>query len=160
MQTFPEQLPHGKIRQIFPDVYFVKGQMNFQTPNAAIQLSRAMTIVRQGRELTLVNTVRLDDDGLQALDGLGAVRNIIRLGSSHGRDDAFYSDRYKVPVWAAKDTPHTRAVHAEETLRPGGAGPLANATVVAFRNHSGTGGRSLPAPAGRHSGVLRQPAKT
>ena len=48
-----------------------------------------MAIVRDGGSLTLINTVRLDEAGLEAMDALGAVGDIVMLGASHGRDDAF-----------------------------------------------------------------------
>eukprot|EP00797_Seminavis_robusta_P008049 Sro1561_g282610.2 (219) ;mRNA; f:13437-14093 len=58
-------------------------------------------------DLILVNTVRLDDDGLAALDGLGAVKHIVRLAAFHGMDDPFYKARYpQATVWAVDDAPY------------------------------------------------------
>ena len=104
MPNFPEQLLHGDIREIFPDVFFVKGQSKFEAQGNMVQFARAMTIVRDGENLTLVNTVRLSEDGLRVLDDLGKVKNIVRIGANHGRDDAFYSYHYDVPVWALAGT--------------------------------------------------------
>ena len=138
MPAFPEQLPHGDIREIFPDVYFVKGQIKFDNQGNVAQFTRAMTIVRDENKLTLVNTVRLNEAGLQALDRLGKVENIVRIGANHGRDDAFYSKRYGAPVWAASGTNHTRPVNSEATLIAGDAGPIDDATIMIFE--------SIPAP--------------
>jgi hypothetical protein len=138
MPTFPEQLPHGEIQEIFPDVFFVKGQSKFEAQGTVIQFTRAMTIIRDSGRLTLVNSVRLGEEGLEALDRLGKVENVIRLGANHGRDDAFYSDRYKVPVWALSGTQHDRPVKTEATLIPGNEGPIKDASVVVFK--------SIPAP--------------
>ena len=132
MPNFPEQLPHGDIREIFPDVFFVKGQSKFEAQGNMVQFTRAMTIVRDGENLTLVNTVRLSEDGLRVLDDLGKVKNIVRIGANHGRDDDFYSDHYNVPVWALAGTQQDRALKSEATLVAGSEGPIDGALVVVF----------------------------
>lgn len=136
MDEFPKQLPHGEIKEIFPDIFFVKGQMEFATPDAIVLLTRAMTVVRDGSDLILINTVRLSEAGLQNLDRLGTVRDIVRIGASHGRDDAFYSDRYDLPVWAPEGTNHLRSVKAEIPLTDTGPLPIPNASVVLFQTTS------------------------
>jgi hypothetical protein len=136
--TFPEQLPHGEIQEIFPDVFFVKGQSQFESQGKAVKCTRAMTIIRDSGRLTLVNSVRLSGDGLQALDRLGKVENIVRIGANHGRDDAFYSDHYNAPVWALSGTQHDRPVKAKATLIAGNEGPVKDALVVVFE--------TIPAP--------------
>ena len=138
MPTFPEQLPHGDIQEIFPDVFFVKGQSKFVAQGNAVQFTRAMTIIRDSNQLTLVNSVRLGDAGLEALDSLGNVENVIRIGANHGRDDAFYSDRYNAPVWSLSGTQHDRPVKTETTLIAGNEGPVKDASVIVFE--------SIPAP--------------
>jgi len=136
MEKLPDQLPHGEIQEILPDVFFVKGQMEFPTPEAVVKLTRAMTIVRDDDNLTLVNTVRLSDDGLEALEILGNVKNIVRIGASHGRDDAFYSERYQLPVWAAPGTNHLRPIKSEIPLTEDGDGPITEASVLLFQTTS------------------------
>ena len=132
MANFPEQLPHGDIQEIFPDVFFVKGQSKYEANGNKVQITRSMTIVRENRYLTLVNTIRLSEDGLHSLDHLGKVRDVIRIGSNHGRDDAFYSDRYNAPVWALEGTKRDRPEKFQATLVAGNEGPIGDATVVAF----------------------------
>lgn len=134
LPTFPEQLPHGEIQEIFPDVYFVKGQMKLETQGRTVRLTRSMTIVRQGDSLSLVNPIRLGEEGLQALDRLGKVENVLRMGVGHGRDDAFYSDRYNVPVWAQEGTKPDRPVKLQATLAAGNDGPLKDATILMFES--------------------------
>lgn len=64
---------HGEIKEIFPDLFFVMGT-NVTTHEAVeLQHSCNMVVVKHGNELTLINTVRLDDKGLAALDCLGQV---------------------------------------------------------------------------------------
>jgi hypothetical protein len=100
-RPLPPARPHGQLREVFPDVFFVQGTMRFPGP-VAVHVSRNMVVVRQGAELTLVNTLRLDEDGLAALSALGTVKHVVRLAAFHGSDDAFYKERFGATVWAVK----------------------------------------------------------
>lgn len=102
MEDFPQALPHGTFEVVFPDVFFLRGQSKVPRPDQMICTTRAMTVIKDGEALTLVNSIRLDQNGLEALDRLGQVNTVARIGGNHGRDDAFYADRYGVPVWAPK----------------------------------------------------------
>ncbi len=96
---FPSALAHGAIEEIFTDVFFVSGAMETVLMDLDWNFSRNMTIVRDGERLILINTIRLGDDGLAQLDRLGRVTDVVRLGALHGRDDAFYLDRYQAQYW-------------------------------------------------------------
>jgi hypothetical protein len=63
------------------------------------RFSRNMVVVVRGRDLVLVNSVRLDARGLATLDALGTVTDVVRLAGGHGRDDPFYKQRYDATVW-------------------------------------------------------------
>ena len=86
-------MPHGDIEEVFPDVFFVMGTTRPNFGGANFQFSRNMTIARDKGALTLINTVRLDEDGLAHLDDLGNVEHVVKLGAFHGIDDAFYLER-------------------------------------------------------------------
>ncbi len=102
MPTYSPAWPHTAIKEIFPDIFFVMGMNKTNYDGTDLQHSRNMVIVRDNNQLSLINTVRLNDSGLAALDALGKVENIIRIGAFHGRDDAFYLDRYQAKLWAIK----------------------------------------------------------
>jgi hypothetical protein len=72
-----------------------------------MRFSRNMTVVQRGDRVVLVNSVRLDDAGLAALDKLGKVTDVIRLAANHGMDDPFYAERYGAQVWAVKGQRYT-----------------------------------------------------
>lgn len=97
----PKAQPHGELRQILPDVFFVTGTVAMPGP-LPVAFSRNMTVVRQDGELTLINSVRLDEAGLAALERLGQVKHVLRLAGFHGMDDAFYQERYGARVWALR----------------------------------------------------------
>lgn len=97
--NFPKVMKHGDLEEIFPNVFFVTGSCSIRRP-LPMRFSRNMTVVREGTELTLINTVRLNEAGLKQLDALGQVKHVIRLAGFHGMDDPFYKDRYGAKVWS------------------------------------------------------------
>jgi len=133
MDQFPSALPHGRLEQVFPDIFFVTGTMKTVLMNTPFQFSRNITVVRDGNALTLINSVRLDDAGLAQLDTLGRVANVVKIGSLHGRDDAFYKARYGATFWAAPGMVHEHDLVADRELRPEGAMPFAACSVFDFR---------------------------
>lgn len=130
MSDFPAPLaPHGPITEVFPDVFFVTGGFNF---GAALSITRNMTIVRQGSELVLVNSVRLSPEREAELDQLGKVTHLARIGAFHGIDDPYYMDRYAPTTWAAPGSkvggkPATRELTASSS-------PILASTVFTFEH--------------------------
>ncbi len=112
----PAALPHGDITEVLPGIHFVTGTMTMPG-TIPVRFSRNMIIVREGDRLVLLNSVRLDEAGLAALDALGKVTDVIRLAAAHGMDDPFYKDRYGAKVWVVKGQRYTAGfdVHAEST---------------------------------------------
>ena len=95
----PPAQPHGELRELFDGVWFVTGRVRMFGP---LTFSRNMTVVRDGDALTLIGSMRLSDDGLAALEKLGAVKSVIRLAAFHGMDDPFYKERYGATVYAVE----------------------------------------------------------
>jgi len=128
----PPQLPHGDLDEILPGVFFVTGQVRPEFGGNKVQFSRNMIVVKDGDALTLVNTLRLDEARLAQLEAIGAVQNIVKLGAFHGRDDAFYRDRYDAPVWAPENMPHERGVKTDLALTPDAPGPVSDGSAFVF----------------------------
>jgi hypothetical protein len=101
----PPAQPHGEIREVLPNVFFVTGTMSMAGP-IPIRFSRNMTIVREGERLIIVNSVRFDEAGLKQLDKLGKVTDVLRLAAFHGMDDPFYKERYGARTWTVKGQPY------------------------------------------------------
>lgn len=134
---------NGKIEKLFKNVWFVKGQVKMPML-MPMKISRSMTIIKENDELTLVNTIRLSDDGLKELENSGKIKNIIRIGGYHGRDDAFYKERYKVKIYALKghvysktfdkipSDPNLGYMNADVELSEGDSLPISNASLYWF----------------------------
>jgi hypothetical protein len=123
--------PHGPLTPIFEDLWFVMGTNRVPHAGVDLQTSRTMLVLRDAKELTLINSVRLDAAGLAELDALGTVKHVIRLGAFHGRDDPFYCDHYGAALWALPGSAHGDGRDADRVLEE----PLPHgARVFVFRS--------------------------
>jgi hypothetical protein len=80
-----------------------------------------------------VNSVRLDPDGLQALDALGTVDNVVRIGDMHGVDDPFYVDRYGATFWAMPGMDVQEELTVDTPLVAGGEMPFRDCAFFEFK---------------------------
>lgn len=94
---YPPAYPHDQIEILYPGVYLLHGSIRM---GPGMRMNRNMVILQNGTDLTLINPVRMNEDGLAALERLGDVKYILRLGDFHGLDDVFYLDRYQCEFWA------------------------------------------------------------
>jgi hypothetical protein len=133
MGQLPPALPHDSLEEVFTDVFFVTGMMKATLMNADWQFSRNMTVVRNRGALTLINSIRLDESRLAQLEELGHVANVVRIGSLHGRDDAFYNARYGAKLWALPGMIHKHGLKADREFTSTGEMPFAGCSVFDFR---------------------------
>lgn len=131
---FPPATPHGELVEIFPDVFHLTGSVDMIP---GMRISRAMTILREGNSLTLISPIRLSTEGLAALDALGRVENIVKLGAYHlgaqnGLDDPFYVDRYGAKYWALEGMNHQGGLTTDHVLQVGGDMPSADLSLFRY----------------------------
>lgn len=136
----PPPEPHGAMEQVFEDVFHVAGSIVVTSVAADQRINRNMVILRDGKtgagsnELTLINCVRLDEDGEAALTALGPVKHVIRLGPMHGQDDRYYIERFGASFWRQEVSP----VYPDPQPTPGcvliesGPVPVSNAELFVF----------------------------
>tara|TARA_R110002110_G_scaffold415858_2_gene658584 strand:+ start:20592 stop:21329 length:738 start_codon:yes stop_codon:yes gene_type:complete len=96
---FRDVQPHGTIFKVFDNVFMVTGTNITEHEGIRFQTSRNMIIIKNGDNLSLINTVRLDDKELEQLNTLGKVKNVVRIGAFHGYDDPFYVETYQADFW-------------------------------------------------------------
>lgn len=132
--VFPEALPHGPIRELFDGVFFVTGQMQTsfpEFPDVDWSFNRNMIIVRDEDELTLINSVRLTEEGLEQLEALGRVTHLVQIGALHTRDDPFYAKRYSPTFWTVPGIEH-QELDIDHRLLPMGPTPFLDCSVFLF----------------------------
>lgn len=138
--THPDALPHDLPLAIGDNLFVVHGCVRM---NAIVRFSRNMVVVRDGDDLTLIDPVRMDDAGLAALEDLGTVKHVLRLGPMHGIDDPFYVDRYQAEFWAFADGTTYTTPTPTHALSEGGDLPFPGAELFAFKHMTQTEGAIL-----------------
>jgi hypothetical protein len=126
---YPAATRHDPSEEIFPDVFLVRGSLQM---NMFMAFNRNMLIVRQGSDLTVINSVRLTEAGERQLDALGTVKHVVRLGCFHGRDDRYYVDRYKAQFWAPAELRPGHGPAPEHLLEEAGPLPIEGAQLMLF----------------------------
>jgi hypothetical protein len=116
MADFLPALPHGPITEAFPDVFVVRGTFGFAP---GLSIPRSMMVIRQGDELTLVNSIRLSAEGEAALEALGRVAHVVRIGAFHDADDPWMMHRFRPALWAPPGTRHRGGIASTHDLVPG-----------------------------------------
>ena len=126
---YPNVLPHDMPKQLGDHLFVVHGSVQMAP---LMKITRNMGIIRHDGKLTLINPVRMSDQGLAELEALGTVSHVLRLGAFHGMDDGFYVDRYNVPFWSfAGGITYTEPA-IDEVLQEGGPLPFPDATLLKF----------------------------
>ncbi len=133
MTEYSPAWAHSPIKLIFPEIFFVTGTNKTVYEGKELQASRNMIIVRDKGNLSLINTVRLTNDGLSQLDSLGIVKNIIRIGAFHGRDDAFYKERYQADLWALEGMSDEHNTKIDHVVKEGEDMPFPNSELIYFQ---------------------------
>jgi hypothetical protein len=110
----PAVEPHGGLVSVFDDLFLVTGSV-VMAP--LVRIPRNMVVVRTGRELTLINAVRLREDALGSLEALGTIAHVVKIGM-HGMDDAFYVRRYGARQWGLPGMKHPHGGERTDELAP------------------------------------------
>lgn len=132
MDNFPKALAHGEFEEVFPDVFFLTGAMETVLMEKDWQFSRNMVVVRENESLTIFNSIRLNEIGLAALDKLGTVTDIVRVGALHGRDDDFYLTRYNATLWTLPGLDAPESAREVKHLTADCKLPITDASVFIF----------------------------
>ena len=128
--SHPAPLPHDPIVAVFDDVYWVQGSINM---GPGMRFNRNMVVLRQEGDLTVISPVRLSPEGEAQLDALGAVKHIVRIGCFHGRDDAYYLDRYAATFWCQPKSTYYPVPVEMQILADRGAFPVSSVDIFEFR---------------------------
>jgi len=128
---YPQSYPHDEIVSLYPGVYFLHGSIKM---GPGMRMNRNMVILKSGQELTLINPVRMSEEGLSSLDELGDVKHIMRLGDFHGLDDAFYLDRYPCEFWAQAGQVTYPQPKATQLITANSVSPFPNSEFFIFES--------------------------
>ena len=125
----PAATQHDPLQELYPGVHFLHGSIQMKP---GVRINRNMIVLAHDGNLTLVNPVRLNEQGLAALDALGQVTEIVRLGDFHGLDDAFYLERYGCALRGQKGSRVYKSVPPTQFFEDGSAGPVPDSEFFVF----------------------------
>ena len=127
--SYAAPLPHDPLEEVAADLFLVRGGVRM---NPLMRITRNMAVLRHDGELSLINPIRLDEEGERQLLALGRIVRILRLGPMHGLDDPYYVERFQAELWA----PGPSAIYPEPAidreLAPAQPLPFPNAEVFVF----------------------------
>ena len=132
MAEHPPALHHLPLRELFPGVWFAASQISMG-PIPGLRFSRDMLAVRGDDGLVLLNPVRLSEEGERDLLRHGPIRHAVRLGTFHGRDDAYYVERFGVEFWGVTGDQEYDGPAFSREIREDGPFPIPGAQVVVFQ---------------------------
>lgn len=128
---YPPAYPHDKLQKLYPGVFLLHGSIKV---GPGMSMNRNMIILKSGSEIILINPVRMNEEGLAALDLLGRVSKIIRLGDFHGLDDEFYLNRYNCEFWAQQGQATYKSPSPTKIIDASTAGPIENSEFFIFES--------------------------
>ena len=100
---YPAAQPHDAIEAIVPDLFMVHGSIRLAP---GMRINRNMMVLRRNGELSLISPIRLVAKEEGALEALGTIKHVMRLGYYHGIDDRYYVDRYSAQFWCQAKSVH------------------------------------------------------
>ena len=126
---YPPPLPHEPIAELFSDVYWVQGSVRF---GPGVRFNRNMMVLRHDDALTIISPVRLSAEGETALDALGTVKHVVRIGNYHGMDDRYYVDHYGAEYWAQEGSSVYPEPKPDHVLTEGAELPVPDADFIQY----------------------------
>jgi len=134
MSDHPPALYQLPLRECFPDVWLAASAISMAIPlGLKITFSRNMVAVRTGDGWVLLNPVRLSESAEAELLTKAPFKHAVRLGTFHGRDDAYYVDKFGVEFWGvAGEQTYPEPRFSRHTTEEGPF-PIPGARVVTFK---------------------------
>ena len=126
---YPAAQRHDPIEELFEDVFWVHGSMRLAP---GMRINRNMVVLRDGSDITLISPVRLSQEGEAALDALGTVKHVVRIGPAHGYDDRYYVEHYGAEFWRHRIGGRYLIPKVTKALAGGAKLPVKDAELFAF----------------------------
>lgn len=131
----PPALYHLPLRECFPGVWLASSEISMVIPlKLQIRFSRNMVAVRGADGWVLLNPVRLSESAEAALLEKAPFAHAIRLGGLHGRDDAYYVEKFGAAFWAASGVQTYAEPKITHEITEDGPFPIPGARVVIYKS--------------------------
>jgi hypothetical protein len=122
-------------RECFPGVWLASSQVTMGIPlGMKIRFSRNMVAVLTAEGWVLLNPVRLSEESEAALLAKAPFKHALRLGTYHGRDDAYYVDRFGVEFWGVLGKSAYAEPGFDHEISEDGPLPIPGARAVIYKS--------------------------
>lgn len=126
---------HLPLRECFPGVWLASSQVAMGVPlGMRIKFSRNMVAVLTAEGWVLLNPVRLSTEAEGELLARAAFKHAVRLGTFHGRDDAYYVDRFGVEFWGVPGKYSYSEPKFSREISEDGPFPIPGAKPLIYKN--------------------------
>lgn len=134
-RVHPPAERHLPLREVFPRVWLASSEVTQTLPlGLKIRFGRNMVAVHSEDGWVLIDPVRLSESAERELLSRGPIRHLVRLGTYHGRDDAYYADRFgAAEFWCAPGVQSHPEPRAARAITEDGPFPIPDAKVVVFK---------------------------
>jgi hypothetical protein len=128
-KSFTPVTPHGELTKVMDNVYVVQGSYNMAF---GVLIGRCMTIVKQDDELTILNSLRVNEDVEAEIKKLGTVKNVVRMCASHGCDDTYYTETFPdATYWSLEGVESPKnCKKCDKVLTEDGEKPIPDSKVI------------------------------
>jgi len=124
---------HLPLREVFPRVWLASSEVTQRIAlGLRIRFGRNMVAVLADDGWVLFNPVRLGDAAENELLARGPIRHAVRLGTYHGRDDAYYVEHLGAEFWCVPGVQEYPAPGSARAITEDEPFALAGAKVVIF----------------------------
>ncbi|HZR36917.1 MAG TPA: hypothetical protein VFA75_16220 [Nevskia sp.] len=124
---------HLPLRECFPGVWLASSRIAMRVPpGLKITFSRNMVAVLADEGWVLLNPVRLSAEGEAKLLARAPIKHAVRLGTFHGRDDAYYAERFGAQFWSVPGKCSYPELPGSRAIAEGGPLPIADAKAVVY----------------------------
>lgn len=127
--NYPAAQRHDPIEELFADVFWVHGSMRMAP---GMRINRNMVVLRDGGDLMVISPVRMSAEGEAALDALGTVKHVVRIGPAHTHDDGYYVERYGAEFWGHEKAGKNPMPKPTKALTKGAKLPVKDTELFAF----------------------------
>jgi len=119
--------------KVFDDVYQVRGSADLLDLVGKPTVGRCMTIIVEGDELHIINSVRVKPDTEADILKLGKIKHVYKLGANHGLDDPYFVETFGATLWAMPGMKGRMGVEPQKQLTEDAELPMKGTKFMGFK---------------------------
>jgi hypothetical protein len=124
---------NGPAIKVFDDVFQVRGSADLTHLPGKPTVGRVMTIIKDGDELHIINSIRVKPETEAEIEKLGKPAHVYKLGWNHGMDDPYWIEKYGAQFWAMPGMKGRMGVEPTKQLKEDSELPIKGSKFFNFK---------------------------